>query len=74
MLMSYQVEVIWVPSGWVSMLEQAYSLLSGLTRIGLIDSWLQPRRVVLVKGYDFCLSFSIYMSVLPWKTVMKLKY
>ncbi len=34
----HHVDVTWVPAGWVLMSEQAYTLLSGATRTGLIVS------------------------------------
>ncbi len=39
---SYHVDVTCCPSGCVLMTEQAYSLPSGPTRTGLMDSWLHP--------------------------------
>ncbi len=38
----YHCDVIWVPAGVVLMSEQAYTLLSGATRTGLMTSWEHP--------------------------------
>ena len=39
---AYHCDVIWVPAGEVLMSEQAYTLLSGATRTGLMTSWEHP--------------------------------